>query len=95
MQGTVCGKPAPIAACRAGFMPTPAQRTWPRITSSTASAGIPVRDKRLAMTLAPKVAAGIVDRLPPNEPMAVRPAATMTTSDMFGLLCSGASRPLG
>ena len=33
IAGTLTGRPALMTAWRAGFWPTPAVRTWPRITS--------------------------------------------------------------
>jgi hypothetical protein len=41
--GTVLGIPAASAACRAGAWPTPAERTLPKKTSSTISAGTRAR----------------------------------------------------
>src|SRR3972149_12321143 len=68
-----------MAAWRAGFIPTPAVNTWPRITSSINSGFIPVFFNRPAMTFAPSCAAGISESIPPKLPTGVRPAATITT----------------
>src|SRR5512137_215015 len=82
MAGTVTGSPALITACRAGFWPTPAVSTWPMITSSTWSGFTPARASTSLMTIAPSSDAGILASEPPNLPMAVRAAATMTALDI-------------
>src|SRR5687767_15706160 len=38
IAGISLGRPALIAACRAGFCPWPAVSTWPRTTSDTSAA---------------------------------------------------------
>src|SRR5690606_15083826 len=80
MAGTVCGRPASSTLCRAGFCPLPAVSTWPRITSSTCSPSMPVRASSSRVTVAPSCGAGIRLNEPWKLPMAVRQAATITTS---------------
>src|SRR5512137_3121259 len=82
MAGTVTGSPALITACRAGFWPTPAASTWPMITSSTWSGLTPARASTSLMTMAPSSDAGTLASEPPNLPIAVRAAATMTALDI-------------
>ncbi|MNE39360.1 hypothetical protein D3C80_1333090 [compost metagenome] len=81
--GTLKGRPALIAAWRAGFCPAPAVSTWPRMTSSTCAGSSPVCSSRRLITAAPRSTAGTVARAPWKLPMAVRVAATMTTSFML------------
>ena len=80
---TLCpeGK-APMLAWRAGFWPLPAQSTWPNSTSSTSLPFRPVCSSRRRMTTAPSSGAGTWLSAPWKLPMAVRVAATMTTSCM-------------
>jgi hypothetical protein len=78
IQGTVEGRPAVNAAWRAGFCPLPAASTWPSITSLIISGLTPVLSSNARITAAPSLDAGIVDRVPPKEPMGVRAAATIT-----------------
>src|SRR5450432_3267710 len=59
------------------------------MTSDTWSGLIPVFASKALMTCAPRSEAGILARVPPNLPTAVRSAATMTTSSMFMLSCCG------
>src|SRR5690606_37049125 len=92
MAGTACGRPARMAAWRAGFWPEPAVSTWPRMTSSTCAASRPVCSSRRLMTMAPSSGAGISARLPWKLPVAVRVAATMTTSCMGLILLAWQSK---
>jgi hypothetical protein len=80
--GTLSGSPALMTAWRAGFWPAPAASTWPMMTSLTAAGSMPVFAISCLITCAPSSVAGIFERVPPNLPMAVRPAATMTTSSI-------------
>ncbi|MNT78196.1 hypothetical protein D3C72_2174080 [compost metagenome] len=80
MAGTIAGRPALIAAWRAGFWPEPAVSTWPMMTSLTCSGLTPARSSAALMTTAPSSGAGILASEPPNLPTAVRAADTMTTS---------------
>jgi len=77
IAGIMCGRPALIAAWRAGFWPTPAASTWPMITSDTWSGATPARSSTLRMMSAPRSAAGVLARLPPNLPIGVRAAPTI------------------
>ena len=86
IAGTMSGRPAQIEAWRAGFWPTPAASTWPMMTSETWSGDTPARSSTLRMTCAPSFAAGTLASEPPNLPMAVRAAPTMTISSMVGPL---------
>ena len=86
--GVSLARPAFITAWRAGFWPTPAASTWPRMTSPTTSAARPLRSSRLLMTMLPSSVAGVLAREPPNLPTAVRAAATITISSIRCLLVS-------
>ncbi|MCY1534265.1 hypothetical protein D9M68_696290 [compost metagenome] len=88
MAGTAWGRPARRAAWRAGFCPEPAVSTWPRITSSTCSPERPVWASSWRITAAPSCGAGMLAREPWMLPMAVRVAATITTS------CMGTPNPM-
>ena len=78
------GSPAARAAWRAGFCPSPAASTWPRITSSTSPASTPARSNAACSASAPSVCAGSVPRAPLKLPTGVRAAETMTMSSMSG-----------
>ena len=80
VAGTESGSPALIAACRAGFMPSPACRMQPRITSSTWSGRMPAR--RTASRTATVASSTALTSLsaPPKVPTGVRQPETMTTS---------------
>ena len=78
VAGTCCGMPAASDACRAGFWPSPACSTQPRKTSSTASAARPTRSSAPRMACAASCGAGMSLNAPPNMPMGVRRALTMT-----------------
>ena len=58
MAGTSFGMPAPIAAWRAGFWPSPACSTQPRMTSSTSSGPRPARSSAARMACVPSSVAG-------------------------------------
>src|SRR5690606_34291953 len=62
------------------------------MTSSTCAASRPVCSSRRLMTMAPSSGAGISARLPWKLPMAVRVAATMTTSCMGLILLAWQSK---
>src|SRR5471032_1187229 len=76
------GRPALMTAWRAGFWPTAAVSTWPRMASLIVVGSMPVCAIRPLMTWAPSSEAGTLARLPPNLPTAVRAAATITTSSI-------------
>src|SRR5438552_908425 len=76
--GTVPGRPAWIAAWRAGAWPTPPCSTLPMITSSTAAGSTPARRTASRITSAPKRGAGSVDRPPRYLPTGVRQADRIT-----------------
>src|SRR5579862_2532739 len=63
------------------------------ITSDTCPGGTPVAASRPLMTRAPRSAAGILARLPPNLPTAVRSAAAMTTSFISASCCTASGAP--
>src|SRR5690554_5117853 len=92
IAGTELGRPALMAAWRAGFWPQPAVSTWPRMTSPTCSPAIPVSSIRALITAVPSWSARRLDKPPPKLPTAVRFAATITTSRMGNLRCSGQAR---
>src|SRR6476620_10559953 len=81
VQGAAAGIPAAIAAWRAGACPRPAGSTQPMITSSTWSAATPACASAAPMAAAPSVGVGTPVNCPRKEPMAVRMAPTMTTSE--------------
>ena len=81
-HGIALGKPALIAACLAGACPQPADNTWPIITWSTAIFFIPSLSKAPLITWEPNAVAESEDKLPAKEPMGVRRALTMTTSEI-------------
>src|SRR3990172_9057487 len=81
-EGTAIGIPACTAHWRAGFSPRPACSAFPMITSSTDSGPSPARFSASRTTIAPRSVAENSFRLPPNVPMAVLTAPTMTTSLM-------------
>src|SRR5579862_9160993 len=83
IAGTMSGSPAQMDAWRAGFCPTPAASTWPMMTSETWSGATPARSSTLRMMCAPSLAAGTPASEPPNLPIAVRAAPTMTISSMM------------
>src|SRR5262245_39528519 len=81
-HGTLCGRPANRAACRAGAWPTPAGSTMPMCTSPTASGGTPARSSAALIAVAPRRGAETAAIEPRKLPMGVRAAPTMTTSRM-------------
>ncbi len=81
--GTSQPIPPAIAAWRAGFWPEPAGSTWPMITASTASAGMPPCASAPAIAKPPSCGAVKEASWPLSRPCAVRAAATMTTSSVF------------
>ena len=82
IAGTSLGMPDLMSVWRAGFWPLPAASTCPRMTSDTWSGLTPVCASSARMTVAPSSGAGTFASVPPNLPMAVRSAPTMTISDM-------------
>ena len=82
IAGTSCGSPAPIAACRAGFWPSPAVSTFPMITSSICAPSTPPRSSTALITVEPSAGAETFAREPPKFPTAVR-AAEMITAIML------------
>src|SRR5213594_3836761 len=77
-EGIVPGRPAWIAAWRAGAWPSPPWSTLPRMTSSTRAASTPARRTASLITIAPRRGAGSRDRPPRYLPTGVRTALTMT-----------------
>ena len=78
--GTLVGRPALMAAWRAGICPMPAVMTVPMMTWSTSAPSTRLRLRTSLMTEAPNSGAVIVERPPPSLPNGVRAAATRTTS---------------
>ena len=76
-------KPAFRVACLAGACPTPALSTLPMTTSSTRSMGTLADFMTSNRTVAPNSGAVREARPPPQVPMGVRLAATMTTLFMI------------
>src|SRR5437867_371840 len=81
--GTDSGRPALTAACRAGFMPSPACRMQPRITSSTWSGRTPARRTASRTATVPSSTADTSLNAPPKLPMGVRQPERMTTSPVL------------
>src|SRR5271166_4268392 len=75
------GTPAFIAAWRAGFWPSAAERTWPRITSSTSPASTFAASRAPLMATAPSSCADVEPNAPLNEPTGVLFALAMTISE--------------
>jgi len=86
VAGTSIGSPARIAACRAGPCPTAAVRTIPMITSSTCAGAIPARRSASAITSVPNSIAVTSASAPPNDPIGVRAAPTITASWICAVL---------
>src|SRR5439155_1901985 len=78
-----CGMPAAMAACRAGFCPSPPARPWRRVTSSASSGETLARSSAPLMAMAPNSWAEIEPSAPLNAPIGVRAADTITTSVMI------------
>ncbi len=74
------GRPARIAAWRAGAWPRPAETTFPRMTSSTCSGASPARATASRTTRAPRAGAAKPFRDPRNFPVGRRTAERMTDS---------------
>jgi hypothetical protein len=75
---TLGGRPAAMAAWRAGAWPMPAEITFPMSTSSMLPPSSPERSTAARMAIPPSSGAGIAERAPWNFPMAVRAALMMT-----------------
>src|SRR5579864_47423 len=80
MAPVVGDSPPKIAACRAGFCPSPADTTLPMMHSSTWAGSTPARLTASRTTIAPSCGALNSDRLPWNFPTGVRQPEMMTTS---------------
>src|SRR4051812_17264277 len=72
------GSPPLYAAWRAGAWPCPAMRQLPKMTSPTASPGMPARCTAALMAAPPRSCAASVEKSPWKPPMGVRAAPTMT-----------------
>src|SRR5688572_6629853 len=82
---TESGTPPRRAAWRAGFCPSPAASTQPRITSSTAAGSTRAR-RRASATASPPSSVALKPASEPwNLPIGVRQALAMTTSCIGGL----------
>src|SRR5690242_371647 len=82
VQPTAGGRPAPSEAWRAGAWPRLAVSTQPMITSLTSAGATPDCSSAARIAVAPRVGEGTPVNWPRKEPMAVRLAPAMTTSDM-------------
>jgi hypothetical protein len=87
VQPACGGIPLARLACRAGAWPSPAGSTQPMMVSETWSAATPACSSAARIAAAPSVGVGTPVNWPRKEPMAVRLAPAMTTSDM-GMLRS-------
>src|ERR1700689_4507908 len=82
VAGTLIGPPPATAASRAGFGPTPAWTTFPKMTASTWSPVTPARSSAARITVPPRAGACSRDRPPSILPIGVRAPATRTGCDM-------------
>src|SRR5688572_30327054 len=80
--GTESGMPARMEAWRAGFMPRPAWRMQPRITSSTWSGRTEARRTASLTATAPRSTADTSLKAPPKLPIGVRQPLRTTTSSV-------------
>ena len=90
MAPTLGGRPPKMAACRAGFWPSPADTTLPMMHSSTCSGSSRARATASRTTTAPSWVALKSERLPWNFPTGVRQPEMMTTASKAAihvLLC--------
>src|SRR5438552_3073465 len=81
------GKPALIAAWRAGAWPCPAKRQLPKTTSSTSPGPIPERSTAALIATAPRSEAASEAKSPISPPMGVLATPVMT----MGSFCMGKS----
>jgi hypothetical protein len=79
---TDSGKPLANTACRAGAWPRPAGNTQPIIASEISAPARPVSLRQALVAVADKLGDETPARLPWNEPMGVRRAATITTDSL-------------
>src|SRR5881397_2269220 len=86
--GVSFGRPAPIAACRAGAWPAPACSTWPMITYCGSCGSTPTRSSAARIATAPSSGASWDARPPPSLPKGVRTAETITDRDIGKTLAS-------
>lgn len=77
VQGTCIGIPAPKEAYRAGAYPTPAETTFPKITSSTWLGSKLMEDKAPFIAVDPSSVALIFDNFPKNVAIGVLFPATI------------------
>src|SRR5579863_7727023 len=77
--------PPKMAACRAGFCPSPAETTLPMMHSSTCAGSTPARFTASRTTMAPSCGALKSDKLPWNFPTGVRQPEMITTSSKEAL----------
>src|ERR1035437_7905824 len=82
VAGTSLGIPAAIATWRAGFGPSPACSTHPRMTSSTSPPANPARSSAARTATAPSSVADTSLNCPPKLPTGVRTALTITASSI-------------
>ena len=86
VHGTLSGKPANLAACRAGAWPTPAWITLPIKTSFTKLGSKFILFNAPLIAAAPNWVAVTVDNEPIKLPIGVLTAETMTTF-LFIICC--------
>src|SRR5579875_1632819 len=89
VQPVATGRPAASEAWRAGAWPRLAGSTQPISTSLTSAGATPDCCSAAAIAAAPRVGVGTPVYWPRKEPMAVRLAPAMTTSDMGTLRWTG------
>src|SRR6476659_3536913 len=80
--GIVNGRPPATAAWRAVIWPAPAWSTWPMITASILSAGMPARSRAAAMARPPRSVADSDAKPPESLPIGVRADETITEPGM-------------
>src|ERR1044072_5921928 len=83
VQITLSGRPAYLAACRAGAWPRLACNTHPISTSSTCSGRIHAFSMADLIAIAPNFVAGTSYNAPPKLPIGVRTAETIYTSFIY------------
>ncbi len=85
---TVCGKPLPSTACRAGAWPIPAGNTQPSNASSTSPPSIAASSRHARIAAAPSSGADAGASAPWKAPMGVRRAEIITMDSVLtGVPC--------
>ena len=80
------GHPTIIAAWRAGAWPSPAETTFPMMTSSTLAGSTPDLSNAARIAIPPSSGAARGDRAPRKRPIGVRPPPRITGLLAFSLM---------